>query len=108
MIPRQQPRLLQAGLAGSSRGMVQMGGQPSAGWGTVLSKVLLDLGLPSVNRPAQRSSLINCVFDIQPCSAFDQQTNNRIVAGQSGLVQWRRVTMVCLRIVSVRILARIE
>ena len=45
------------------------------------TKVLLDLGLPSVHRPAKRRALIDGVSDIQPCPSLDQQSDNRVVTG---------------------------
>lgn len=45
------------------------------------AKVLLDLGLPRVHRPAKGCTLIDGVFDVQSRSSLDQQSNNRIMAG---------------------------
>src|SRR6185295_5949845 len=72
------------------------------------AKVLLNLGLISVNRPAKRRPLVDGVFDIQSCSPLDKQPDNRVVAGQSGLMERRRVGMVAVRVVPAGVFAGIK
>ena len=72
------------------------------------AKVLSDGGFFTMDRPTQWRALINCVPDVQPRASFYKQFYYFSVAGADCLVQRRRVGMEPVRVVSVRILARIE
>src|ERR1700678_103710 len=72
------------------------------------AEVLLDPRLSPVNGPAQRRALIDRVFDFQSRSPLDQQSDNRIMSGQNGLMQRGRVGMVPVGIVSAWVFAGIK
>jgi len=72
------------------------------------AKVFFDFALLPVDGPAQRSCLIDGVFDVQFRSTLDQQSHNRVMARYDGLMQGRRVGMVSIGVVPVWIFARIE
>jgi hypothetical protein len=73
----------------------------------MVAKVLRDRRSSSVNRPIQWRTAINCVFDVQACASFHQQPYHLFVIRPHGVMQRRRMRMVTVRIVPVRILARV-
>jgi len=48
------------------------------------------------------------VSDVEPRASLDQQVDDVVVARERGLMEWRRVTVIPVRIVPVRIFAGLE
>jgi hypothetical protein len=61
-----------------------------------------------VSCPTGGIALIDGVFDIQPGASLDQEADHCIVAGQGGLMQRRRMSVVSFGIEAIGIFARIE
>jgi hypothetical protein len=73
-----------------------------------MSQVLDDVCAAAVFRPLQRRSVVLDVANIETGPSLHEQPDHVEVSGQSRLVQGRRVRVGAHRIISVRILSRIE
>ena len=72
------------------------------------TKICLDFRPACMSRPIGWSSAPENVFQIQSCTAFDEEPDYFIMAGSGSLVQRSRVRMASHRVVSVWIFARVK
>src|SRR5271165_1221549 len=72
---------------------------------TLAPKVGLDFCSACLSRPVGRGSLPEDILQIQSCTAFDEQSDQFVMAGPSGLMQRCRMGMAPDRVVSVWIFA---
>lgn len=58
--------------------------------------------------PVGGGSLPENIFHIEFCSAFDEQADELVASGESGLMQWRGVGVAAYWVVAVWIFAGVE
>ena len=71
-------------------------------------KVRLQFRVARVLCPVSRRALPEDILQIDSCTSFNEEPNELVMAGESGLMQGCRMGMEADRIVSVWILARIQ
>src|SRR5437899_1909582 len=72
------------------------------------TKICLNCSSACVSRPAGRSTPPEDILQIQSCPAFDEEPNQFVIAGPSGLMQRSRMGMAPDWVVAVWIFARVK
>ena len=71
-------------------------------------EILLEIDLPFMARPTERSAMVDGIFYVGPRAALHQQAHHRFMTGTDGLVQRCRVSVKTGRVKTVWIFAGIQ